>query len=112
VVSNKQGLILRQESTHLGWDSLFGGLVGASDAERDKPAAEPVLMALAASGIAPGPDVWFVGDTDVDLSCAHAAGCFRVLLRAEPPEEGEFTGYPPQLHFPDCQTLSKYVVRL
>ena len=112
VVSNKQGPILRQESTHLGWDRLFGGLIGASDAERDKPEAAPVLLALAGSGLAPGLDVWFVGDTDVDLCCAQAAGCFRVLLRPEPPVEGEFAGYPPQLHFPDCQMLSKYVGRL
>jgi phosphoglycolate phosphatase len=112
VVSNKHGLILRQESAHLGWDRLFGGLVGATDAVRDKPAAEPVLMALAASGIATGPDVWFVGDTDIDLHCAQAAGCVGVLLRPESPAPEEFAGCPPRLHFADCQTLSKYVARL
>ncbi len=112
VVSNKQGGILRQESTHLGWDHLFGGLVGASDAARDKPAIEPVLMALAAGGMAPGLDVWFVGDTDVDLRCAKVAGCLRVLLRDEPPLQDEFIDYAPDLYFPDCQTLSKFVARL
>lgn len=112
VVSNKQGAILRQESAHLGWDGLFGGLIGASDATHDKPAIDPVLMALAAGGIAPGPNVWFVGDTDVDLRCAHAAGCRRVLLRRDPPMENEFSGFMPELYFSDCQTLSKFVARL
>lgn len=112
VVSNKQGAILRQETTHLGWDNLFGGLIGASDATRDKPAVEPVMMALATGGIEPGEDVWFVGDTDVDLRCAKAAGCLRVLLRDVPPGHEEFTGHAPDLYFPDCLALSKFVARL
>ncbi len=112
VVSNKQGGILRQESSHLGWDSLFGGMVGASDAAQDKPAVEPVLLALAAGGIPPGQNVWFVGDTDVDLLCAQAAGCRRVLLRSEPPSAEEFSGCAPELYFPNCQALSNFVLKL
>lgn len=38
VVSNKQGRFLRAEAAHLGWDRHFHRLVGAGDAERDKPA--------------------------------------------------------------------------
>ncbi|MGY9014340.1 MAG: HAD family hydrolase, partial [Rhodospirillales bacterium] len=37
VVSNKKGNYLRQEVTHLGWDTFFGQIVGALDAEQDKP---------------------------------------------------------------------------
>src|SRR5882757_7072851 len=40
VVSNKTGEYLRAEAAHLGWNSLFGRLVGAQDAQRDKPAPE------------------------------------------------------------------------
>ena len=47
----------------------------------DKPAVAPVEMALAGSGVARGPDVWFVGDTDIDMTCAVNAGCYTVLLR-------------------------------
>jgi phosphoglycolate phosphatase len=67
VVSNKNGDVLRQEAVHLGWDGYFGRIVGAFDAPRDKPAADPVHLALVGSGIACGPGVWFAGDTDVDL---------------------------------------------
>ena len=49
VVSNKQGRYLRAEAEHLGWSRHFGQLVGATDAPRDKPAVDPVDMALAGS---------------------------------------------------------------
>ncbi len=80
VVSNKQGQLLRDEAKRLGWDSHFHRLVGANDAQADKPDVAPVLMALADSGIEPGPEVWFVGDTDIDMLCANNAGCTAVLL--------------------------------
>jgi phosphoglycolate phosphatase len=112
VVSNKRGDYLREEAERLGWLPLFGKLVGAFDAARDKPAPDPVFMALDGSGIAPGDDVWFVGDADIDLQCAVNAGCVPVLVRAEPPEEGEFDGSPPALHVADCNALSKVLVSL
>ena len=35
------------ESNKLGWDRYFEGyLVGATDAPRDKPATDPIFMAL------------------------------------------------------------------
>lgn len=79
VVSNKKGHNLRREVEHLGWEAYFSKLVGADDAERDKPHPDPVDMALAGSGIEPGADVWFVGDTVVDLECAHNTKCIPVL---------------------------------
>ncbi|MEO5374916.1 MAG: HAD family hydrolase [Alphaproteobacteria bacterium] len=106
VVSNKIGEHLRAEAEHLGWSRYFGRIVGALDAARDKPAPEPVAMALAGSGIDPGPHVWFVGDSDIDMETASNAGCFRVLVRTAPPDGGEFQGHPPQRHFPDCGSFA------
>lgn len=80
VVSNKTGPYLRAEAVALGWDRHFSRLVGATDAAADKPAPEPVHMALAGSGIAAGSDVWFVGDGAIDVQCALAAGLVPVLL--------------------------------
>jgi phosphoglycolate phosphatase-like HAD superfamily hydrolase len=37
-------------------------------------------MALDGSGVAPGPDVWFVGDGAIDVQCAVAAGLTPVVL--------------------------------
>jgi len=112
VVSNKKGEYLRIEARHLGWDRLFGAMVGAFDAERDKPAPAPVRLALQGSGVVPGPKVWIAGDADIDLECAHNAGCTPILIRATAPGPGEFDAHPPAGHFADCDALSKYVQNL
>ncbi len=109
VVSNKLGEHLRTEAAHLGWDVLFARLVGATDAARDKPAPEPVALALSGSDIAPGGDVWFVGDTGIDLECARNAGCRAILMRETGPAPGEFDGCEPATHFSDCAGMAALV---
>jgi phosphoglycolate phosphatase len=111
VVSNKRGITLRKEAAHIGWDRHFRRLVGATDAARDKPAPDPVLLALAAHEQSlPDEAVWFVGDTDIDMLCAVNAGCLPVLLRPEPPAAGEFADCMPRLHVPDCRALAELLV--
>lgn len=106
VVSNKTGQYLRKEVSHLGWDRFFNRLVGAGDAARDKPAPDPVHMALEDSGILPDTSVWFVGDSNVDMEVAHATGCTAVLVNQHDDYEDErFAGWPPHYRSPDCKTL-------
>jgi len=105
VVSNKKGDYLRRETAHLGWDRHFGGIVGAFDAARDKPAPDPVDLALADSAIKRGPSVWFVGDADIDITCAENAGCVPVLMRESPPKPGEFQAPGPAMCVPGCEAL-------
>jgi len=109
VVSNKRGDMLRAEAEHLGWAPRFAALVGANDAAQDKPSAEPVQMALAGFG-GTQDSVWFVGDTDIDIDCAYAAGCYPVLLRTEAPGEGEFGERPPALHLQNCRDLKALLI--
>ena len=85
IVSNKTGSILRDEINYLGWGDYFFSVVGAGDAERDKPAVEPVLKALEGTGIVYkdgtlSEPVWFVGDGDADMACAVVSGCLRVRM--------------------------------
>jgi phosphoglycolate phosphatase len=112
VVSNKRGEHLRREAAHLGWERYFARLVGANDAARDKPAPEVVDLALSGSGIGAGGEVWFVGDTGIDLECAYNAGCVPVLLRESPPQEGEFGDFGPKMHFCGCRELTALVLQL
>lgn len=104
VVSNKTGAVLRAEAKHIGWSPLFGSIVGAGDAHTDKPHCAPVELALKPSGIRPGPDVWFVGDTAVDMECAIAAGCVPVLLGELEADIG-FAQFPPALTVADDVAL-------
>lgn len=112
VVSNKRGDYLRAEVEALRWSQYFARVVGAQDASRDKPAPDPVLMALDGSGVEPGESVWFVGDADVDLECATRAGCIPVLLRDTEPGASEFPNCPPVVHVSGCLTLSKVLQTL
>lgn len=103
VVSNKRGVNLRAEIEHLGWNPFFSAIVGADDAARDKPHADPVHMAFEKSGLTPGPDVWFIGDSVIDLECALATGCTAILYGASARMHPEFSathyqGFPYHAH--------------
>lgn len=117
VVSNKSGKYLCAEAAALGWTGRFGRLVGANDAERDKPDPAPVRLALENTGIVPGSEVWFVGDTDIDIQCARNSGLTGILI---PPvwEQGKDTytsidrAPSPDMTFSSCAELSTLVPRL
>jgi phosphoglycolate phosphatase len=108
VVSNKTGRVLRREVEHLGWNEHFRRLVGAGDAVADKPEAAPILLALEDSGIRCGPDVWYVGDTAIDMECAANAGCTGVLLGGDT-NDAALAEFPPVLQFTACAALSRHV---
>ena len=112
VVSNKKGEYLRAEAAQLDWSRYFGSIIGALDAPNDKPARDPVDMALADSGFQAGQDVWFVGDTDIDLECAVTAGCVPILVRSDVPLADEFGPFTPAHHVVDCLALCNLVCEL
>ncbi|WP_419901555.1 HAD family hydrolase [Kiloniella sp.] len=105
IVSNKQGSLLRKEAEHLGWSGYFTRLIGANDAAQDKPNPMVVDLALNGSDLQSDQDVWFVGDTDIDLQCAHNAQCYPVLIRPTPPTDGEFTSCKPAQYFTSCKDI-------
>ncbi|MEQ8697292.1 MAG: HAD family hydrolase [Bauldia litoralis] len=96
VVSNKRGDLLRREAEQLGWTQYFGRLVGAGDADHDKPAIDPVLMALSAGPLKPNQSVWFVGDAAIDMECAIRADCTPILVRTGDEAEDAFSAWPPR----------------
>lgn len=112
VVSNKQAESLRKEVPALGWQSHFDALVGATDAARDKPHADPALLALRDSGLTGGPEVWFVGDTDADLGCAQAIGATAILY-GEPTGviHNTLNGYPFHFQVKNHQELARLITQ-
>ena len=105
VVSNKQGPLLRAEAAHLGWAQHFRSLVGAGDAEADKPSPAAILLALGPIGIAPSRDVWYVGDTALDMEAARRAGCLAVLL-GDAAHDGGVTHASPDVAFGHATALA------
>ena len=104
VVSNKTGRFLRAEAAHLGWTGHFTTLIGAGDAAADKPDPAPIRLALDRLGAAAGPNVWYVGDTALDMQAARAAGVTAVLL-GDAAHDGGVDHAAPDRHFPDAAFL-------
>jgi phosphoglycolate phosphatase len=111
VVSNKQGPLLRAEAAHLGWAPRFAALVGAGDAARDKPDPAPLLMALDVCDVMPGPSVWYVGDTALDMQAARAANCTAVLL-GDAHHDGGVGNVAPDHAFRDGHALAAHLLSL
>jgi phosphoglycolate phosphatase len=109
VVSNKRGPLLRSEAAQAKFDRYFGKVVGAGDAAADKPDPAPVHMALEGSGIAPGMDVWFVGDSHTDMLCAANAGCAAILLETKTPPEEMLAKNPPHRRFQKHSDLMEFI---
>ncbi len=81
VVSNKGGERLRKEIHHkFSWQAYFSAIVGAGDVSEDKPSAIPAKFALQDSQLKDYSDVWFIGDSLVDLKTAENLGCKGILF--------------------------------
>jgi len=109
IVSNKKGDMLRREIAHLGWSGHFATVVGAQDAPADKPDPAPVHMALDRISHAPARDIWLVGDTDIDMGAASAAGCCPVLVGPGPSDPTLLEAAPPALRCHNCIELMGFL---
>ena len=111
IVSNKKGDLLRREIDFLGWRSRFASIVGAQDAAADKPDAAPLHMALSCSGLSASDAIWMVGDTDIDMRAAVAAGCYPILVGPGPADPALLDGAEPALRCHNCGGLAGFVRR-
>lgn len=112
VVSNKTGSFLRKEADHLGWTGRFGSLIGATDAERDKPDPAPIHLALAPAGLQPGPEIWFVGDSPTDMACAANAGLTAIFVGDHELHAEGLDSWPVHAIFKDCESLHTQLQQL
>ncbi len=110
IVSNKTGNYLRDEMSHLGWDERFAFVAGAGDLDHDKPAPDAIFRFLERVKLAPGHDIWFVGDSHVDVEAAHAGGCTSIFLKGDG-EHAPNTENPPHIVINDCRELSSLVAK-
>ena len=100
VVSNKEGDLVRKEARELGFQSFFSVITGSRDTPEDKPSATPLLISLKKIGLIASADIWFAGDSEVDILCAKRAGCTPVAMM------GSALAYPePSIHAKTCKGL-------
>jgi phosphoglycolate phosphatase len=95
----------------LGWDNHFGPVIGAGDASADKPDPAPILMALKQLGFPPGPTVWYLGDTALDMVAARAAGVTSVLV-GNASHDGGVDRAAPDLHVESTHALATWLKSL
>lgn len=108
LVSNKRHDVLMREVRHLGWDRYFSACIGAGEAARDKPEADPVHLAIERSGLKVDiPNMWYVGDTVTDLQVSQALGCKAVLLLDGENKDALIAEYKPFLILDDCRAFYK-----
>ena len=106
IVSNKRHQVLIRETDHLGWHEKFFCVLGAGMAARDKPWADPVLMALEkCTGPLTPEKVWFVGDSEADLQAAGEAGCPAILITHGRDRQDLIGRFGPMIVTDDCHGL-------
>ena len=88
--SNKNGDLLRREVRHLQWNDYFSSIVGATDAEKDKPDPAPARMIFNQNNLKTYETVWFVGDTITDIICGTKSGCLTVGIGKDALESPDF----------------------
>lgn len=79
VVSNKFGSSLRREVKQLNLLKYFSSVIGSGDTAEDKPSVMPAIAALDQISMKPNKNIWFIGDTIVDMKCAENLGVTGVL---------------------------------
>lgn len=79
IVSNKLGDSLRYEVEQLNCTKYFREIVGSLDTNHDKPNTIPVEFAFRNDQIQLDQNVWFIGDSEVDINCALNCNCTAIL---------------------------------
>lgn len=105
IISNKRHEFLEREVSHLGWNHLSQICIGAGVAAKDKPAPDPLLMALEKCRLEPGADIWYVGDSETDIRTAQAARCSAILVRHHHDNEHLIKEFNPFKVFDNCRAL-------
>jgi phosphoglycolate phosphatase len=111
VVSNKKGEFVRREIEHFGWAAMLPIIVGAGEAPQDKPAADPLLLAMSLAGAKKPENVWYIGDSETDALCARNAGCIMLLIDHANIRADWIADYKPTLVVKNCEELSDFLLQ-
>ena len=113
VVSNKKGDFVSQELKHTDCEQYFSVVVGAGEAQEDKPSGAPLNLALQKARINKEiHTVWYIGDTENDLACAQDAGCQALFLKGDENTDKLIQQYKPIASFDNYQQLKEFLVAI
>ena len=109
VASSKVGPMLREEIAHLGWEAYLPGIVGAGEAEKDKPAKEAALFAIHGTDIELGPELWVIGDLPIDVQFARNAGGTAVVMNNSLADRKAYGDLAPDWFVDTCKDLPPFI---
>jgi phosphoglycolate phosphatase len=112
VVTNKKGSFVVKEISNFGWERFFVSVVGAAEAQADKPSPAPLWLAVKRAGIVEDMgNIWFVGDTENDLACARDAGAVSILIAGNKENERFSKEFDIGLHRETCADLRDFLLQ-
>lgn len=112
VVTNKKADLVAAEIQNFGWDKFFKSVVGAAEAEADKPSPAPLHLAVERAVLSCDmKNIWFVGDTDNDLACARDAGAVPVFIGLEKDYIRLSADYNIAFYGPTCAVLRDFLLQ-
>ncbi len=111
VVTNKRPSLVQREVATFEWDKYFSAVVGAGEAEADKPSSAPLELALKRAGDLHKDDIWFVGDTEIDAQCARNLGCPFVVVHENCDHLEWVSDFKPVYAFRSCTQMRDFVLQ-
>ncbi len=112
VVTNKKQELVSAEIKNFGWQDHFVSVVGAGEAEADKPSPAPLLLAIERADLnLPANDIWYVGDTDNDLVCSNEAGVKTILIAPQPQTADLLANHKVDLHKNNCSEFAEFLLQ-
>lgn len=95
IVSNKEEEFLGDEVAHFGLTSKFYRILPSRIGHERKPHPQAAYDAFAPDLIPEkeyNRQIWFIGDSSVDIKCAMASGCLPILVGDVDPTRQDFAG--------------------
>lgn len=114
IVSNKKAHFIREELRHQRFGECFSVIVGAGEAEADKPSCALLRLAvekISSQAITPEA-IWFIGDTENDLACARNYGAKAVFLKGHADTQKLIDAYNPYISFDNYSQLKEFLVAI
>jgi phosphoglycolate phosphatase len=83
IISNKSSKNLQREVDALQWRHYFSCVIGAGDAAKDKPNADPMDLLRSKLNLRPDADIWYIGDLASDIKFALVSKVFPIIINQE-----------------------------
>lgn len=113
IVSNKKANFIEEELKHTNFQTYFTNIIGAGEAEADKPSAAPLLLALSQCKLnTEQHNIWYFGDTENDLACAKEANVDCLFFNENASHNNLINQYKPLFTFENYKELHEFLVAI